>query len=93
METVDFRHLRSLLDEIGESVTQQHLQGWLIQSQFTLLKVFNMVLWKLHEDILYRLTVPKVPQGPRQPPCEWKDDEVLNEDVQAVDDHDDRHPL
>lgn len=90
---VDFRHLCSLLEDMGQSVSQQHLQKWLIQSCFTLPKVFNMVLWKLHEHIQYRLSVPPPPLGLRWQWRDYKEEEVMIEDVQAVDDQDEVRPL
>lgn len=90
---VDFNNLCTLLDDMGQAVSQQLLQKWQIQSRFTLPKVFNMKLWKLHEDIPFRLSKAPLPPGPKRQPREWQDEEVQNEDVQGVDDQDDLRPL
>lgn len=60
---VDYNHLRDLLTEMSNTVSQKDLQKWQIQSRFNLPKVFNMAIWKLHEDIPYRLVVPKTVAG------------------------------
>lgn len=44
---VDFSQMR---DDIAD-LDRQFLQKWQIQSRFTLPKVYNMALWRLHEDI------------------------------------------
>lgn len=59
---VNYNHLRMLLIEMSQTVNQEMLQKWLILSKFTLPKVFNMLIWKLHEDIQYRLGGPQQPR-------------------------------
>lgn len=72
---VDVNYLRELLTEMSNSMSQHDLQKWRIQSRFTLPKVFNMILWKLHEDIPYRLSQAKPRSGPWRQPQEWRDKE------------------
>lgn len=54
----DYNHLRELLTEISYTVSQKDLQRLHIQSRFTLPKVFNIVIWRLHEDIPYLAVQP-----------------------------------
>lgn len=44
---VDFSQMRDGIADLH----RQFLQKWQIQSRFTLPKVYNMALWRLHEDI------------------------------------------
>lgn len=87
---VDFNRLRELLHDMSKVISQSDLQKLQIQSKFTLPKVFNAVIWKLHEDIPYRTPVP-----PRPLPSQRQDSEegLLEEDPQEVEEQDDLRPI
>lgn len=89
---VDYNHLRTLLADMSPHVSQAILQSWQIQSQFNLPKVFNFLVWKLKEDIPYRVQVPAKPM----PVVKAREDAVEEqpfEDVQEVEDQDQVEPV
>ncbi|MEQ2166835.1 hypothetical protein GOODEAATRI_032375, partial [Goodea atripinnis] len=90
---VVFEHIRTLLSQISPHVSQAHLQKWQILSKFTLPKVFNCVIFKLHEEIPYRLRDTMKVASFLKPKENQPDEEQPFEDVQAIDDQDDIHPL
>lgn len=90
---VSYNQLRNLLDEMSNTFSQKDLQKLQIQLRFTLPKVFNMVIWKLHEDIPYHV-VPQVRPVLKTPQrLECPEDELPEEDVQEVELQDDLRPL
>ncbi|MEQ2213392.1 hypothetical protein XENOCAPTIV_014394 [Xenoophorus captivus] len=89
---VDHKHLKSLLEEMCPHVTQKMLQSWRILSNFSLPKVFNFLIWKVHEDIPHRI-IQKPRALPSLKPPQRQEEEQPIEDVQAVDDQDDMQPM
>lgn len=61
---VDFKNLCTLLDDMGQNVSQQLLQKWQIQSSITLPKVFNIKLWKPYEATPFVCPRPHFHLGP-----------------------------
>ncbi len=93
---VDYNHLLQLLQEMSAGgMSQSHLQKLQILGKFTLEKVKNAVIWKLHPDLPYRL-VPRAALNPtlRRPVEEREDQEHQQplEDVQATEEQDDIRP-
>lgn len=91
---VDYQHLRTLLEDMSQAgVSQAMLQKWRILSNFTLPKVFNIVIWQLHPDITFRLEgPPKVKPVVKREEKEVRDEQPF-EDVQEVEEQDGIKPL
>lgn len=91
---VDYQHLRTLLEEMSPHVTQAMLQKFLIQSKFSLPKVYNFLVYKLHETIEYRVQQkPKVIPVVKKKEAAEMEQQQPYEDVQAVDDQDNIRPM
>lgn len=91
---VDYNHLRDLLTHMGHAMSQAQLQKLQILSRFTLPKVYNMLIWKIHESIPVRA----LPPGPKstKPPAPYNSEEETiqpEEDVQEAEEQDGIRPM
>lgn len=89
---VDFQDLRTLLDDISPHVNQALLQKGHVLSNFSLPKVFNMTIWKLHEDIKHKVEAPPKVKFVAKQQTEVRDEQPF-EDVQEVPHQDGVKPL
>ncbi|KAL6099248.1 taar1 [Pungitius sinensis] len=91
----DYSHLKDLLQEISPSMSQVKLQKLQVLSKFTLPKVYNIVVWKLHESIPYRMQCqrPGLACVKRKAKEVHEDSVQPKEDVQAVEDQDGIKPM
>eukprot|EP00064_Thunnus_orientalis_P019340 superscaffoldBa00004797_g19457 len=91
---VDYNHLRDLLTHMSHVMLQAQLQKLQMLSRFNLPKVYNVLIWKIHESIPIR----GLPPGPKwhKPPAPHKPEEETfqpEEDVQAVEEQDGIRPM